>query len=96
MIGQNSISFLILAAIAVVVAAILHYGCKYYVKDDIWSFLSKCVVAWFGAWLGSPVLGHWFAGLNYHSIYYVPAVLGAVGAVIVAVDMARMFGARSS
>jgi uncharacterized membrane protein YeaQ/YmgE (transglycosylase-associated protein family) len=94
MLQQDFVAFLILAVIAVVVSGVLHYVCKYYVTDDVWSFLSKCVVGWFGAWLGSPVLGHWFAGLNYGSVYYVPAVIGALGAVIVAVDMARMFAGR--
>lgn len=95
MIAQNSITFLILAAIAIVAAAILHYGCKYYVKDDIWSFLSKCIVGWFGAWLGSPIAGHWLHGWNYKDVYYIPAAIGAVGAIIIAVDIARMFGAKN-
>ena len=95
MIYENSISFLILAVIAIVVSAIFHYGFRYYVKNDCWSFLSKCVVGWFGAWLGTPVAGAWFHGLNYHNIYYIPAIIGAAGAVIVAVDVARMFGAKS-
>jgi uncharacterized membrane protein YeaQ/YmgE (transglycosylase-associated protein family) len=96
MLGQNSITFLILAVIAIVVAAILHYGCRSYVKDDIWSFLSKCVVAWIGAWLGTPVVGAWFAGWNYQHVYFIPAIIGAVGAVIVAVNCARMFAAKSN
>lgn len=95
MIGQNSITFLILAVIAIVVAAILHYGCKFYVKGDVWSFLSKCIVAWFGAWLGTPVIGAWFHGFHYGNVYYIPAVIGAVGATILAVDVARMWNARS-
>lgn len=94
MIGQNFISFLILAVIAVVVAAVLHYVCKFYVKDDFWSFLSKCVVGWLGAWLGTPVAGAWFSGLNYGNVYYIPAIVGAIGAVIVAVDVARMVNVR--
>lgn len=94
MIAQNSITFLILAGIVIVAAAILHYGFKYYVKDDCWSFLSKCVVGWFGAWLGTPVAGAWFDGMNYMNVYFIPAAIGAFGAIIVAVDVARMFGAR--
>ena len=88
----NSISFLILSFIAVAVSAILHYGFRLYVRRDIWAFLAKCVVAWLGAWLGSPVAGYWFAGLHYMNIWFIPATLGATAAVILTVDLARTFG----
>lgn len=55
---------------------------------------AKRGVAWFGAWLRTPVAGAWFHGLNY-SIDYIPAILGAIAEVILAVDVARMVGARS-
>lgn len=88
----NSISFLILAFIAIAVSAVLHYGFRLYVRRDIWAFLSKCVIAWFGAWLGSPVVGHWFSGMHYMNVWFVPATIGAVGAVILTYDIARTFG----
>ena len=90
MIGMDFVAFLILLITAVVVSAILHYGCKYYVTPGPWSFGTKVVVAWIGAWLGSPVLGHWWAGWQYQEVYYVPAILGAFAAVVLAVDLAKM------
>ena len=59
MIGMDFISFLILLIISVVVSAILHYGLEYYVTPGFWSFCSKVVIGWLGAWIGSPVLGYW-------------------------------------
>ena len=41
-------------------------------------FLAKLIAGWLGAWLGSPVLGHWFARIA--GIYLVPALLGAFAA----------------
>jgi uncharacterized membrane protein YeaQ/YmgE (transglycosylase-associated protein family) len=93
MIGMDFVSFLILLVISVVVAGILHYGCKYYVTPGIWSFCSKVVVGWIGAWLGSPVFGYWphrILSLQYENIWFIPAILGALALIIVAVDVANM------
>jgi len=55
---------------------------------------------WLGAWIGSPVLGYWphrFPLLHYEEIWVVPAILGSVGVLIVAVDLAKMaYGALST
>ncbi len=95
MLGMDFVSFLILLVISVVVSGILHYGCKYYVTADIWSFCSKVCVGWVGAWLGSPVLGHWWANLAFQQVYYIPAILGSAALIIVAVDMAKMWSGGS-
>jgi uncharacterized membrane protein YeaQ/YmgE (transglycosylase-associated protein family) len=87
MIGMDFIGFLILLVIAVAVAAIVHFGFKFYIVPDWWSFLGKTVLAWIGAWLGSPVLGHWWPGLNYGEIYFIPAIIGSAGAIILSVDL---------
>lgn len=89
MIGMDFLSFLILFVVAVVVAAVVHFGLKYYVIPGIASFLSKVVVAWIGAWLGSPVFGHWWEGVNYGEVYIIPAVLGSLALVLLAVDVTR-------
>ena len=97
MIGMDFISFVILLIISVVVSAILHYGLKYYVTSGIWSFCSKVVVGWVGAWLGSPVFGYWphsIPGLQHGDVWYIPAILGALALTVVAVDLAGM--ARSA
>lgn len=83
-------AFLILLVISVVVSWILHFGLNYYVTTGPWSFASKIVVGWFGAWLGTPVFGRWFPGMNYLDIYYIPAAIGAFAALVVAVDLVSM------
>jgi uncharacterized membrane protein YeaQ/YmgE (transglycosylase-associated protein family) len=93
MIGIDFISFLILLVISLAVSGILHYGCEYYVTPGHWSFGSKVVVGWIGAWLGSPVLGNWphrFPILQHNDVWFIPAVLGALGLLVVAVDLAKM------
>ena len=89
MVGMDFISFLILLIISIVVSAILHFGCKYYIVSGWWSYLSKVLIGWFGAWLGSPVFGHWWEGLNYNQVYIVPAILGCLLFLIFAVDMIK-------
>ena len=91
MIGIDFISFLIILVIAVVVAAILHYGFKFYVLPGFSSFLSKIVIGWVGAWLGSPVFGHWFGGLAYKEVYIIPAILGSFALLILVVDGSKSF-----
>ena len=87
MLGMNFISFLILLIISIVVSAILHYGVKMYVVPGTRSFLSKIIIGWIGAWLGSPILGNWWTGLSYGQVYYVPAILGSFALLILAVDV---------
>ena len=48
MIGMDLLSFLILLVIGIVVAAILHYGFRFYVIPGTSSFLCKVVLAWLG------------------------------------------------
>lgn len=102
MLGMDFVSFLILLVISIVVCAILHYGCKYYVIPGVWSFCSKVVAGWVGAWLGSPVFGHWFGGLNYaaegegaYQLFFIPAILGSAAFVVLVVDVAKTLGAGS-
>ena len=98
MIGMEFIEFVILLFISVVVSAVLHYQCKYYVTPGHWSFASKVVVGWIGAWLGSPVFGYWphrIPSLHYGNIWLIPAILGALAAIIVAVDVASMVSSKA-
>jgi uncharacterized membrane protein YeaQ/YmgE (transglycosylase-associated protein family) len=93
MIGMNFISFLILLIISVVVSAVLHYRFKYYVTPGHWSFCSKVIVGWIGAWLGSPIFGYWphrIPYLQYGDVWFIPAILGALALIVVAVDVATM------
>lgn len=89
MLGMDFGSFLILLVISVVVSAVLHFGFKYYLRPGLVSFFSKVVIGWFGAWLGSPVFGHWFGGVNYREVYIIPAILGSLAILIFAVDLIK-------
>jgi uncharacterized membrane protein YeaQ/YmgE (transglycosylase-associated protein family) len=77
MIGMSFASFLVLLIISVIVAAILHYAVGYRVLKGGDGFCAKWVLAWIGGWLGSPVLGHWWASVSIGSVYIIPAIIGA-------------------
>ncbi len=89
MAGMDFISFLILLIISVVISGILHFVFKYHIVPGWWSYLSKVLIGWVGAWLGSPVFGHWWQGLNYGEVYIVPAILGSLLLLIFAVDFIK-------
>ncbi len=84
-------SFLILLVVSLIVSAILHFGLKYYVRPGINSFISKVIFGWIGAWLGTPVFGRWFDGLNYQDVFYIPAILGSFAILIMMVDLVKSF-----
>lgn len=96
MFGMDFISFLILLVISIAVSAALHWGLKYYVIPGVGSFLSKVVIGWIGAWLGSPVFGHWWEGVNYEQVYFIPAILGSLAILVLAIDVVKTFGGVSS
>jgi uncharacterized membrane protein YeaQ/YmgE (transglycosylase-associated protein family) len=95
MIGMDFFSFLILLVISVVVSAVLHFGLKYYVTPGWASFFCKIVIGWIGGWIGSPVFGRWFEGLNYKNVYIIPAILGSLAILIFAVDMVKTCASTS-
>jgi len=77
MIGMNFWAFLVLLVAAVIAAVVLHYLIRYRFLEGIDGFLGKVIAGWVGAWLGSPVLGHWFERVKLAHIYLIPALLGA-------------------
>jgi uncharacterized membrane protein YeaQ/YmgE (transglycosylase-associated protein family) len=89
MIGMDFISFLILLIISIVVSGVLHFLFKYYITPGWWSYLSKVLIGWVGAWLGSPVFGHWWQSLSYKEVYIVPAILGSLLLLIFVVDIVK-------
>ena len=89
MIGMNFISFLILLIISIVVSGVLHFVVKVYIIPGWWSYASKVLIGWVGAWLGSPVFGYWWPGLNYKAVYIIPAILGSLALVVFAVDIIK-------
>jgi uncharacterized membrane protein YeaQ/YmgE (transglycosylase-associated protein family) len=89
---MDFVSFLILLVISAVVAAVLHFGLKYYAVPGPGSYFGKVVVGWIGARLGSPVFGHWWEGLNRGDLYYVPAILGSLALLVLAIDVVKTWG----
>ena len=79
MLGMSLLSFLILTLIGAVVAVLYHNVIRYRFLGGNDALFGKLIVGWFGAWLGSPVLGHWFWKIE--NVYIVPAILGAIAAI---------------
>ncbi len=88
---MNFISFIILLAISVIVAVILHFVFNYYVRQKWNSIFSEIVFGWIGAWLGSPVLGYWFKGWKYDNVYIIPAILGSLALFVIIVEVFKLF-----
>ena len=93
---MDFMSFAVLLVISVVVAGALHYGLKYYVSADRWSFIAKIMWAYIGAWLAPNLLGEWFDGVAVGGIYIIPAILGAAGILILGTDLFKSLGASQS
>lgn len=79
MLGMSLLSFLILTFIGAVVAAAYHYVIRYRFLEGNDAVVGKLIIGWFGAWLGSPVLGHWLWRVE--NVYIVPAILGAIATI---------------
>ncbi len=95
---EELISFIILLVISVIVSAVLHYGFKFTSRTapDHWAFVTKIIVGYYGAWWGTAIYGEWWEPLNYQSVYYIPAILGAFSTVVfgVAFFMALRGGSK--
>ncbi len=91
MIGMDFVGFLILLLISVVVSLILHYFLKVRVRTGLVSFFGTVVWGWIGAWLGSPVLGHW--AFSYQEVYIIPAILGSAALLVLMIDLVKTFKA---
>jgi uncharacterized membrane protein YeaQ/YmgE (transglycosylase-associated protein family) len=82
MIGMTFAMFLTLFVMGFIGAVALHMVFRYSVLAGVDGFLSKWAIGWIGAWLGSPVLGHW--GGFIAGVYIIPGLLGAIVAPFVA------------
>ena len=76
MLGMTFLSFLVLTVIGAVVAVVYHNVIRYRFLEGNDALFGKLIVGWLGAWLGSPVFGHWFWKIE--NVYVVPAILGAI------------------
>ena len=79
MLGMSLLSFLVLTLISAVVAVVYHNVLRYRFLDGNDALVGKLIVGWFGAWLGSPILGYWLWKVD--NVYVVPAILGAIVAI---------------
>ena len=61
----------------VLAAGLLHYVVRYRLLEGFDGFVGKRIAGWVGAWVGSPVLGHWFEKVKLANIYLIPALIGA-------------------
>jgi uncharacterized membrane protein YeaQ/YmgE (transglycosylase-associated protein family) len=77
MIGMGFGGFLTLFVISFIAAIVMHSAVRYRFLGGVDGFFSKWIVGWLGAWVASPVLGHWFAGFAIGGQYIIPAFLGA-------------------
>lgn len=79
MLGMSLLSFLMLTLIGAVVAVAYHNVIRYRFREGNDALFGKLIVGWLGAWLGSPVFGHWLWKIE--NVYLVPAILGAIATV---------------
>lgn len=89
MVGMGFGYFLVNLVIALVAASVLHLALDVRVRGGILSYLSSVIVAWIGAWLGPPVFGNWFPGLETAGVYWIPALLGSCALLVLAVDLVK-------
>ena len=94
MLGMSLLSFLILTLIGAVVAVAYHYVIRDRFLEGNDAVFGKLIVGWFGAWLGSPVFGHWLWKIE--NVYVVPAILGAIASVELTVLMRKTLAKLAS
>ena len=79
MLGMSLLSFLVLTLIGAIGAVAYHNIIRYRFLEGNDALFGKLIIGWFGAWLGSPVLGHWLWKVE--NVYVVPAILGAIATI---------------
>ena len=90
MIGMHFWAFSVLLVAGVIAAAVIHYVARYRFLEGFDGFLRKVIAGWVGAWLGSPIIGHWFERVKIANIYLIPALLGAFVGAFVAVAIPKV------
>jgi uncharacterized membrane protein YeaQ/YmgE (transglycosylase-associated protein family) len=79
MLGMSLVSFAVLLIIGAVIAVVYHSIAQYRFLEGNDALFGKLIMGWFGAWLGSPVIGHWLWKIE--NVYIVPAILGAIATI---------------
>jgi uncharacterized membrane protein YeaQ/YmgE (transglycosylase-associated protein family) len=100
MIGMNFGAFLVLLVAGLIAAGVIHFVIRYRFLEGWDGLLGKWIAGWVGAWLGSPVLGHWFEGAKLADIYLIPALIGAFAGAFVSTALwraaAKVFSTKTS
>jgi len=98
MLDMSFVSFAVLLIIGAVVAVVYHNLLRYRFLEGNDALFGKLILGWFGAWLGSPILGHWLWRIE--NVYIVPAILGAIAVIHLNVllwkSLARLVGLRAA
>jgi len=89
MLGMSLLSFLVLTLIGAVLAVAYHNVVRYRFLEGNDALFGKLIVGWLGAWLGSPVFGHWLWKIE--NVYLVPAILGAAATIHLTVLTGKSF-----
>jgi uncharacterized membrane protein YeaQ/YmgE (transglycosylase-associated protein family) len=87
MLGMSLLSFAVLTLIGAIVAVAYHHVIRYRFLEGNDAVFGKLIVGWIGAWLGSPVFGHWLWRIE--NVYVVPAILGAIATVHLTILMGK-------
>jgi uncharacterized membrane protein YeaQ/YmgE (transglycosylase-associated protein family) len=87
MIAMGFSSFATLLVVGFIGSFTLHVPLRYRALAGPEGFLAAWILGWFGAWVGSPVVGHW--GPHVGGQYILPALLGAFGVPFFAVSVFR-------
>ncbi len=90
--------FLTLVVLSTVVSAILHYGLSYYTTPGTRSFFGKIVIGYAGALWAGALIGSWefIPGLTIASVPVLPAILGSLGTIVLAVDATESIKGRTA
>lgn len=90
MIGMGFGAFLTLFIISFIAAIVIHSGIRYRFLGGVDGFFAKWILGWLGAWVATPVLGHWFAGVAIGGQYIIPAFLGAFSSAFMIAAVCKM------
>ncbi len=77
MLDMNFLSFLTLLIISLIAALVTHFAIRYRHLGTVDGFFWKWIIGWLGAWIASPVLGHWGWLLSRTNVYVIQAFIGA-------------------
>jgi|ERR1041385_3225672 uncharacterized membrane protein YeaQ/YmgE (transglycosylase-associated protein family) len=81
MIGMSFASFVALFVIGAVCALFFYGMSKTRMLLAPEGYLLDLIAGWIGAWIGTPVVGHWSWMVTETNVYLVPAVVGSLAAI---------------